>query len=150
MSEKHFIAARTRQTSDTFARTDARHLSTENAGQVVLRILVQHASTLPFQTSLRNRGQRELRTYGYEEGRGATEIAAMMRIMAASAHGLRNDMQLHVASLELKHAFGRVTPKLLHDAMVDQCNTGAALLRDDVGTGPSSKDGKRARPCSTR
>ena len=31
-------------------------------------------------------------------GRSATEVAAMMRIMPASAHEWRNDMHLHVAS----------------------------------------------------
>ena len=34
-----------------------------------------------------------------------TELAAVMRIMAASAHERRNDMQLHVSLLDLEQAF---------------------------------------------
>ena len=34
-----------------------------------------------------------------------TELTAVMRIMAASAHERRNDMQLHVALLDLEQAF---------------------------------------------
>ena len=48
---------------------------------------------------------REACIYGYEEERSVTELAAVMRIMAASAHERRNDMQLHVALLDLEQAF---------------------------------------------
>ena len=83
-------------------------------------MLVQHTSNVSFHPLLEDLvTEKEVCTYGYDERRSATEIDAMMRRMAASAHEWEKDMQLHVSSLDLKQAFDRVTRKLQYDAVVD-------------------------------
>ena len=98
-------------------------------------MLVQHASNWSFHQLLEDGRLREVCTHGYEKVRSVTEIVAMMRIMAASAHERGNDMQLQVASLDLKQAFARVTPRQLYDAMVESATQPAlamSLLREQV------------------
>ena len=101
-------------------------------------------------------------TYGYEEGRSATAIAAMMLTMAASVNECGNDKQLHVASLDMHDAFERVTPQLLFGSLASATYPALAMavLREQVGgrniecfqgsrstvwalTGPSSKEEKK-------
>ena len=73
--------------------------------------------------------------YGCEEGRSATEIAAMMRLMAASAHESRKRHAIARSLYGSEAAFDRFTPRLLYDAMVDNATrptVAVALLREQV------------------
>ena len=123
----------THNRSDTLAMVDARHLPAEHTGEVVLWILVQHASNPPLRQLLKDL-ETERHVHLLTDTR--TEIAAMMRIMVASAHEWENDMHLHVAFLDLKQAIDCVTPKLLYEATLDSTThltLAMALLREQVG-----------------
>ena len=59
----------------------------------------------------------DIHTFGFKEGRSATEIAAAMRFMASTAHEWCNELGVFVASMDAKHAFDNVTPENLSKAM---------------------------------
>ena len=56
-----------------------------------------------------NSGWDELHTFGFEDGRSATEIATAIRLTASSAHEWGNDLSIFVASVDAKQAFDNVT-----------------------------------------
>ena len=63
-------------------------------------------------------GLNSICVFGYEVARSASEIDGIVRYLGTSAQTWRNDLQLHIAALNLKKAFDRVTTKLLRDAIV--------------------------------
>ena len=137
------------------AGTDVRHLFTEHTVQVVLRMLVQHDSNLCFSTNCsRNWGLRKVCTYGYEEGRSATEIACdadgswLLLLTSGSI-----DMQLHVASLDLNQAYSSCHARTICvTATGGQCNTsntgdGTAAAWTGCRTEHGELPGDRGRRC---
>ena len=81
----------------------------------------------------------------------------MVRIIIVSAHEWRNDTQIHVASLDLKQAFDRVTPTPAITLLREQVEgrnivSFGWITVDEVGLDKSIKQGWRERVsylCST-
>ena len=79
----------------------------------------------------------DIHTFGFEEGRSATEIAAAIRFMASTAHEWCNELEVFVASMDAKHAFDNVTPENLSKAMKE--------LGDQSGVGGGHSEGADSR-----
>ena len=67
---------------------------------------------------MRNVGKRDngwdnLHTFGFEEGRSATEIPTAIRLTAAAAQEWGADSGYVVCSIDLKQAFDNVSPESL-------------------------------------
>ena len=70
----------------------------------------------------RNVGRRDkewknLHTFGFEEGRSATEIPAAIRLMAAGAEEWGTDLGVIACSMYVKQAFDNVSPESLSVVM---------------------------------
>ena len=90
---------------------------------------------------LRNVGKKdkswdEIHTFGFEEGRSATEISTAIRLMAAAAREWRPELGVITFSLDAKQAFENVSLEnlsLVMKEMIIAPVLAEAILREQIG-----------------
>ena len=61
----------------------------------------------------------DIRIFGFEEGRSATEISTAIRLMAAAAREWGPELGFITCSLDVKQAFDKVSPENLSLVMTE-------------------------------
>ena len=86
------------------------NLRSECLGQVVLWMF-HHLVGDGVETSWKEEKELEqTHTFGFEEGRSATDISTAIRLLAAAARGSGPELGFVVCSLDVKQAFHNVSP----------------------------------------
>ena len=62
---------------------------------------------------------RDIRIFGFEEGRSATEISTAIRLMAAAAREWGPELGFITCSMDVKQAFDKVSPENLSLVMTE-------------------------------
>ena len=78
----------------------------------------------------------EVHTFGFEEGRSATEIFTAIRLLAAAAREWGPELGVITCSLDVKQAFGNVSPENLSLVMKELKIVpvlAEAILREQIG-----------------
>ena len=84
----------------------------------------------------RDKGWENLHTFGFEEGRSATEIPTAIGLMAAAAQEWGADLGLIACSMDVKQAFDNVSPESLSLIMKEMDVApmlAGAILREQIG-----------------
>ena len=90
---------------------------------------------------MRSVGKRDtvwqnLHSFGFEEGRSATEIPTAIRLMLAAAQEWRAELCLVACSVDVKQAFDNVSPESLSLIMKEMdiaLMLAGAILREQIG-----------------
>ena len=78
----------------------------------------------------------EVHTFGFEQGRSATEISTAIRLLAAAAREWGLELGVLTCSLDVKQAFRNVSPENLSLVMKDMKIApvlAEAILREQIG-----------------
>ena len=97
--------------------------------------------TILLEMELRNVEKRDkscgdIHTFGFEEGRSATEISTAIRLMAAAAREWRPELVLITCSMDVKQAFDHVSPENLSLVMKEMdiaSVLAGSFLREQIG-----------------
>ena len=97
--------------------------------------------TILLEMELRNVEKRdkrwdEVHTFGFEEGRSATEISTAIRLLAAAAREWGPELGVIACSMDVKQAFDNVSPENLNLVMKDMKIVpvlAEAILRKQIG-----------------
>ena len=84
----------------------------------------------------RDNGWENLHTFGFVEGRSATEIHTAIRLMAAAAQEWGADLGLVACAMDVKQAFDNVSPESLSLIMKEMDIVpmlAGAILREQIG-----------------
>ena len=77
-----------------------------------------------------------MHTFGFEEGRSATEISTAIRLLAAAAREWRPELGVTTCSLDVKQAFDNVSPenlRLVKKEMKIAPVLAEAILTEQIG-----------------
>ena len=104
-------------------------------------ICVQSVLAMLMEMEMMNVGRRDkewenVHTFGYEEGRSATDIPTAIRLMAAAAQEWVADLALVVCSMDVKQAFDNVSPESLSLIMKEMDIApmlAGSILREQLG-----------------
>ena len=80
-----------------------------------------------------------LHTFGFEEGRSATEIPSATRLMEAAAQECGADLGLVACSMDVKQAFDNVSPESFSLVKVALRPSGVLLVVDWVRRGSADR-----------
>ena len=84
----------------------------------------------------RDKSWANIHTFGFEEGRSATEISTAIRLMAAAAREWEPELGIIACSLDVKQAFDNVSPLSLSLVMKEMGIApvlAGAILREQIG-----------------